>query len=142
MAQATNPSGHEGTQPTSARQDTGTADEGRPTKQYLRLLTPVTSRQAAYYGVAGAFLFFLIWEAGHYLTPEQSQRFLPSPQIVVATMVRLVVEKNYLADVGISLARVVISFLAACIIAVPMPRPRASRTTAMPSSGVSGSTKP
>ena len=120
MAQATNPSGRRGAQPATPDRSAGTAAEGRPAKQYLRLLTPVPSRQAAYYGVAGAFIFFLIWEAGHYLTPEQSQRFLPSPQIVVATMVRLVVEKNYLADVGISLARVVISFLAACIIAVPL----------------------
>ncbi len=120
MAQATNPIRPEGAPSNTAGQGAGPRDDGRPAKQYLRLLTPVTSRQAAYYGVAGAFLFFLIWEAGHYLTPEGSQRFLPSPQIVVATMVRLTVEKNYLADVGISLARVLISFFAACAIAVPL----------------------
>jgi NitT/TauT family transport system permease protein len=120
MAQATNPIRPEGAPSNTAGQGAGPRYDGRPAKQYLRLLTPVTSRQAAYYGVAGAFLFFLIWEAGHYLTPEGSQRFLPSPQIVVGTMVRLTVEKNYLADVGISLARVLISFFAACAIAVPL----------------------
>lgn len=120
MAQATNPSGRRRAQSTTAGRGGGKTDAGRPAKQYLRLLTPVTSRQAAYYGVAGACIFFLIWEAGHYLTPAESQRFLPSPQIVIATMVRLVVEKNYLSDVGISLARVLISFFAACVIAVPL----------------------
>ncbi len=89
-------------------------------KQFLRLLTPVDSKQTAIYGVLGAAAFFLLWEVGHYLTPEESRRFLPSPQHVVGTLIRLIEEKNFLADVGISLYRVIFSFFVATVIAVPL----------------------
>ena len=54
-------------------------------------------------------------------TAEESRRFLPSPQHVVSTLFTLFDEKNYVADVGISVARVFASFFAACLLAVPLP---------------------
>lgn len=106
-----------------ARPATGRAeaanDRRRP-KQVLRLLTPVTSNQALLYGLLGAVAFFGLWEVGHYLTPDESQRFLPSPQHVIATLMWLIGEKDYLADVGISTYRIFLSFFAACALAVPL----------------------
>lgn len=89
-------------------------------KPVLRLLSPVSGREGLILGIAGAIIFFLIWEAGHLLTPEESKRFLPSPQKVVAALYSLIVEKDFLTDVGISLARILLSFAAACLVAVPL----------------------
>ncbi len=107
-----------GTVPTGTQRKDGPAGGRR--RQALRLLTPVNSRQTAIYGLIGGAAFFLLWEAGHYLTPEESRRFLPSPQHVISTLVMLITEKDYMADVGISVARVFASFFAACLLAIPL----------------------
>jgi len=91
-----------------------------PKLPYLRLLTPTSSRETLILGVIGAFLFFLLWEAAHYATDEESRRFLPSPQHVVATLITLIVERNFLSDVLISAYRIFASFFAACLVAVPL----------------------
>jgi len=72
------------------------------------------------YGVLGALVFFGLWEAGHYLTAEESRRFLPSPQHVIATLYWLIAEKGYLSDIAISVYRIFVSFFAACALAVPL----------------------
>ena len=48
-------------------------------KQVFRLLSPVSGREGMALGILGAAVFFAVWEIGHHLTPEDSQRFLPSP---------------------------------------------------------------
>ncbi len=88
--------------------------------QILKLLSPVTSRQAVVLGIVGGVIFFLIWEVGHYMTPEESKRFLPSPQHVIASLYTLLTEKEFLSDIGISLFRIIGSFIAVCIVAVPL----------------------
>lgn len=115
---ATQEDGAGGPKPPADRM-TATASRRRP-RQVLRLLTPVTSNQALVYGMVGAVAFFALWEAGHYLTSEESRRFLPSPQHVIATLIWLIAEKDYLADVGISTYRIFLSFFAACALAVPL----------------------
>ncbi len=89
-------------------------------KQVLRLLSPVSPHHAIILGIIGGIVFFLIWEIGHYLTPEESKRFLPSPQHVLSTLYTLLVEKDFLSDIGISLVRIIGSFTAVCIVAVPL----------------------
>jgi NitT/TauT family transport system permease protein len=96
------------------------AGRRRRSKQVLRLLSPVTSNQAMLYGVLGAAVFFGIWEAGHYMTAEESRRFLPSPQHVIATLYWLVAEKGYLSDIAISVYRIFVSFFSACALAIPL----------------------
>ena len=86
----------------------------------LRLLSPTGPKETLVLGICGAFVFFLIWEAAHYATPEESRRFLPSPQHVISTMITLIVEKNFLRDVAISAYRIFASFFAACLVAVPL----------------------
>lgn len=89
-------------------------------RQILKLLSPVSPRQAVFLGVVGGLAFFLIWEIGHYMTPEESRRFLPSPQHVLSTLYTLLTEKDFLSDIGISLFRIIGSFVAVCIVAVPL----------------------
>jgi len=47
-------------------------------------------------------------------------QFLPSPQAVVLAWWRLFSENGYAADVGISIARVWIAFLASAVVAIPL----------------------
>ena len=89
-------------------------------KQILKLLSPVSSQQAVILGIIGGVIFFLVWEIGHYMTPEESRRFLPSPQHVVSTLYVLLTEKDFLSDIGISLFRILGIFVAVCIVAVPL----------------------
>ena len=89
-------------------------------RKILKLLSPVSSRQAVVLGIMGGVVFFLIWELGHYMTPEESKRFLPSPQHVLLTLYTLLTEKDFLSDIGISMFRIIGSFIAVCIVAVPL----------------------
>jgi NitT/TauT family transport system permease protein len=68
----------------------------------------------------GAFVFVLAaWQlvAGLGLVHPQ---FLPSPVAVVSAWLSLVENAGYLTDVGISIARVWVAFLAAALLAVPL----------------------
>jgi NitT/TauT family transport system permease protein len=70
-------------------------------------------------GIA-AFIFVLaVWQlvAGLGLVHPQ---FLPSPLAVVSAWLALVENAGYLTDVGISIARVWVAFLAAALLAVPL----------------------
>lgn len=118
MSRSVTQDDHTRTRPATGRANAAT-DRRRP-KQVLRLLTPVPSNQALLYGLLGAVAFFGLWEVGHYLTPDENRRFLPSPQHVIATLMWLIGEKDYLADVGISTYRIFLSFFAACALAVPL----------------------
>jgi NitT/TauT family transport system permease protein len=68
----------------------------------------------------GAFVFviaawLLITELG--LVKPQ---FLPSPVAVIGSLWRLLWEANYIEDIGISVARVWVAFLASAVIAIPL----------------------
>lgn len=89
-------------------------------KAYLQLLSPTTATETLVLGLVGAAGFFILWEVAHYMTPEESRRFLPSPQHVIATMYTLVAEKNFLSDVGKSAFRIFGSFFVACLVAIPL----------------------
>lgn len=89
-------------------------------ERYLRLLRPVSAKTGTTLGLIGVAGFFLLWELGHHATPADSQRFLPSPLDVVASLWVLVTEKSYLADVGISTYRIFASFFAASALAIPL----------------------
>ena len=68
----------------------------------------------------GAFLLVLVlWilVTGLGLIHRQ---FLPSPVAVVSSWFRLVREAGYLSDIGISVARVWVAFLASAIMAIPL----------------------
>jgi NitT/TauT family transport system permease protein len=98
----------------------GERPQRRGSGQIFRLLRPVDGRTGMALGLIGVAGLFLLWELGHYATPAESQRFLPSPRNVVAALWTLILEKNYLADLGISAYRIFVSFFAASAVAVPL----------------------
>ena len=68
----------------------------------------------------GAFVFVLaVWQLVAGLGWVHPQ-FLPSPVAVVSAWLALVENAGYLTDVGISIARVWVAFLAAALLAVPL----------------------
>lgn len=91
-----------------------------PKASMFDLRATIGARAATALGLAGAVGFFVLWELGHYLTPEESKRFLPSPQQVVAALWTLLAEKDYIYDIAKSCYRIFVSFAAACLIAVPL----------------------
>jgi len=95
-------------------------DSARPRERFLELLTVPSGRRAAILGLIGVAAFFLIWELGHYLTPDQGKRFLPAVEQVISQLVTLYVEKGFIHDVLISCGRIFGSFLVACLISVPL----------------------
>ena len=92
----------------------------RHKERFFELLSPAPARRTAVLGVIGAVVFFGIWEAGHYITPESGQRFLPAVEEVLGRLHYLFAEKGFLGDVLISCVRIFGSFFAASAIAVPL----------------------
>ena len=69
---------------------------------------------------AGAFVVVLLaWLAVTGLGLVQPQ-FLPSPQAVLSAWIGLFGSADYLGDIGISVARVWIAFLASAVVAIPL----------------------
>tara|TARA_B100000676_G_scaffold11911_1_gene10905 strand:- start:8910 stop:9632 length:723 start_codon:yes stop_codon:yes gene_type:complete len=65
-------------------------------------------------------LFLLIWQIGHWATPELERKFLPGVNEIVGKIFYLIKEKGFLLDIGVSLYRIYVSFFVACIVAVPL----------------------
>jgi NitT/TauT family transport system permease protein len=95
-------------------------DALRHKERFFELLSPPPAHRTAVLGVVGAVVFFVIWEAGHYLTSESGQRFLPAVEEVLGRLHYLFAEKGFLGDVLISCMRIFGSFFAASAIAVPL----------------------
>ena len=70
-------------------------------------------------GVAAFLVVLVVWFAVTTLGLVHPQ-FLPSPVAVVASWIALVENAGYLTDVGISIARVWVAFLAAAVMAIPL----------------------
>ncbi len=91
-----------------------------PRERFLETRGTVSRHQTLILGLIGVIAFFGVWEIGHYLTPETQRRFLPSVEQVVGRIYFLTAEKNFIADVGKSVYRIYLSFLVACLLAVPV----------------------
>ena len=87
---------------------------------FLDVLGRLSQKRTVVLGIVGVIVFFAVWEVAHFATPEEKQRFLPSVELVVGEIVYLFAEKNFIADVGISLYRIYASFFVASLIAVPL----------------------
>ena len=71
-------------------------------------------------GLIGVAIFIGVWQAGHYLTPEEGRQFLPSAEQVLYALVDLFNEQDFLDDVIASCVRIFVSFFAAAAIAIPL----------------------
>jgi NitT/TauT family transport system permease protein len=71
-------------------------------------------------GLLGAAIFIGVWEAGHYLTPEEGRKFLPSVEQVMYALLNLFREQDFLDDVIASCIRIFLSFFAAAAVSIPL----------------------
>ena len=81
--------------------------------------TPLSRRAEFVLGLAGLCLFLAAW----HLTAVSGlvkPQFLPTPWAVVEAFGRLFTERNFAADIGISIARVWTAFALSVVIAVPL----------------------
>jgi len=96
------------------------ADVQAHKERFFELLSPANGRQTVILGVLGAFIFFAVWQIGHYATPEEGRRFLPSVEQVVGELIFLFSEKGFFYDVLRSCIRIFGSFFAASAVAIPL----------------------
>lgn len=91
-----------------------------PSRKFLSLRHEPSRSSAAVLGLIGAAIFVGVWEAGHYLTPEEGRKFLPSVEEVFYALVDLFREQDFLDDVIASCIRIFVSFSAAAAVAIPL----------------------
>jgi NitT/TauT family transport system permease protein len=96
------------------------ADVSEHKEHFFELLSPASGREGIILGAVGALIFFAVWELGHYATPEEGRRFLPSVEQVIGQLYFLFTEKEFIFDVLQSCARVFGSFFFASVIAIPL----------------------
>ncbi len=70
-------------------------------------------------GLLAWALLFGLWEFAVY-RQWAIEILLPGPERVISALVTLFAEKDFLTDVGVSVARVLSSFVLACLVAVPL----------------------
>lgn len=70
-------------------------------------------------GAAVWVIFFGLWELAA-ARGWVNALFMPPPHQVVATLSAMIAERGFLSDIGISIYRIVASFVVACAIAIPV----------------------
>ena len=88
-------------------------------QRWLEFKRPIPRRATIALGIAIWVLFFALWELASALQ-WVNPLFMPPPQKVLAGLYTLIVEQNFILDVGISILRIMASFLVACLVAVPL----------------------
>ena len=91
-----------------------------PGRKFFELRHDPSRINTVVLGLVGAAIFVGVWEAGHYLTPEEGRKFLPSVEEVLYALVDLFREQDFLDDVIASCIRIFVSFFAAAAVAVPL----------------------
>lgn len=97
------------------------ANQASPTRRQrlFEFNRPISAANAFLLALAAWVIFFGLWEAA-VLMRLTNAVLLPGPAKVMTSFVKLFAEKDYLADIGMSLYRVVVSFTLACCLAVPL----------------------
>lgn len=88
-------------------------------RRWFEFLTPLPRTWALVLGTAIWIIFFGLWETAVHVG-WVNPLLVPSPLQVLAALHELFAERSFLSDVGISIARILGSFLAACLIAIPL----------------------
>ena len=91
-----------------------------PKSRFLEIGGSLGRNQTLILGILGVICFFAAWQIAHYLTPESQQKFLPSVEQVVGSIIEVIRDKGFLGDVGKSVYRIYVSFFVACTVAVPL----------------------
>lgn len=88
-------------------------------RRWFEFNKPISPASAIWLAISAWVLFFGLWEFAVYMEVTNAV-LLPGPVTVLTSFVELFTEKNYLADIGMSLYRVIASFTLACMLAVPL----------------------
>ncbi len=96
-----------------------TPDRMRRKAPWLAFQTPASRPAAILLGIAVWVAFFGLWEAAS-VGGMVSDLLMPSPHHVLAALARLLSSADFWGDIAASVARILVSFLAACVVAVPL----------------------
>ncbi len=88
-------------------------------RRWFEFLAPLSRTWTVILGTAIWIIFFGLWETAVHMG-WVNPLLVPSPIQVLGTLYELFAERSFLSDVGISIARILGSFLVACLIAIPL----------------------
>ena len=88
-------------------------------RRLFEFLEPIPPSWRAGLGIAVWVIFFLLWELA-VRTGFVTELLMPSPLTVLGTLVKLLATPEFLWDIVVSVTRVIVSFIAAAAIAVPL----------------------
>lgn len=91
----------------------------RRRRRWLEYKKPIPHIWVLALGIAIWVIFFSVWELAVALG-WVTELLVPTPQTVVAALHELIVERGFLADIGISVYRIFVGFAAACAFAIPV----------------------
>ena len=91
-----------------------------PKEKFFSVRGTVSGRQGFILGLLGLVSLFALWQLGHWATPELQRKFLPGVDEVVGKIIYLLINKDFISDIGVSLYRIYLSFFVACLVAVPL----------------------
>jgi NitT/TauT family transport system permease protein len=86
---------------------------------WFEYLKPIPLRWSFTLGIAIWVIFFALWELAA-AKGWVNALFMPPPHRVLSTLYTMIAQHGFLYDIGISIYRIVISFLLACAIAIPL----------------------
>jgi NitT/TauT family transport system permease protein len=86
---------------------------------WFEYLKPIPLRLSLVLGAAIWVIFFGLWELAA-AKGWVNALFMPPPHRVVSTLYTMIAQHGFLYDIGISIYRIVVSFLLACAIAIPL----------------------
>ncbi len=88
-------------------------------RRWFEFRKPIPASWIVGLGIAIWAIFFVLWEIA-VAFGLVTELLMPSPHRVLTTLVRLLASADFLGDITASVTRVLVSFLAACVIAVPL----------------------
>jgi NitT/TauT family transport system permease protein len=91
----------------------------RPRRRYFEIQAPLPQTATVLLGATTVAIFFGAWQLADALHLVNAV-LLPPPTKVLSSLVDLFATTSYLNDVATSLYRIVTSFTAACLVAVPL----------------------
>jgi NitT/TauT family transport system permease protein len=90
-----------------------------PNARFFEFLQPIPPSWRIALGIAVWAIFFALWEFA-VRSGFVTELLMPSPLTVIATLGRLLGSTEFLWDIAASVTRVIVSFIAASVIAVPL----------------------
>jgi len=88
-------------------------------RRWLEFLRPISTTQAFVLGISVWVIFFAAWEFVT-LRGMVNPLLVPRAQDVILALYDLLANRGFAVDIGVSILRILGSFLAACLIAIPL----------------------